>query len=65
MKKINMVLLNAFIVAAIVFFSTVGTEYPPHVQDVYSAMIGFFLALLTQLKTITGGTEPPKMGMLI
>jgi hypothetical protein len=58
-------ILNALIVAGIVFVSSISTTYPPTLENVYSSMIGFTLALLTQLKTITSDREPPKLGMLL
>lgn len=59
------VILNALIIAGIVFVSTLPTSYPPSFQSIYSSTIGFTLSLLTQLKTITSDSEPPKIGMLL
>lgn len=59
------VVLNAFIVAGIVFISTLSTTYPPTGQNLYSAVIGFTLALLTQLKTLTGNSDSSQPGMLV
>ena len=64
----NKIILNAVLVAGIVFVSTMQTTYPPNTQTVYAAVTGFLLALLTQLKTLTnadGTSRPPKFGMII
>lgn len=69
MKAFERVILNAFIVAGITFFSTLSIEYPPEAQNLWAAGIGAALSLLTQLKTITAHEDPdkpkPPLGMLI
>lgn len=67
MKAIDRALLNAVVVAGIVFFSTMNVTYPPTMANVYASGTGAMLALLTQLKTLTstdGEINIPKFGML-
>lgn len=65
------VLVNAFIIAGITFFSTLSINFPPSAQNLWAASIAGILSLLTQLKTITdvsvtSGLKPKRpLGMLI
>lgn len=51
------ILLNAAIVGGIAFFSTLSVAYPPTMANLYAAIIGFALAVLTMLKTLTVPAE--------
>ena len=68
LSKIEIAIANAFITGAIVFFSTVTTTDIPTQQNLWSASVGFMLAMLVQLKMLISkdvSTTPPKIGMLI
>lgn len=68
MKAIKRVIINAFIIASITFFSTLSIDYPPQVQNIWAAGIAGILAFLTQIRTITDSNKsrpPPLLGMLI
>lgn len=60
-------IINAVIVSGIAFVSTLSVSYPPMMENIYSGIIAFTLALLTQLKTLVEdyGVRPPKIGVMI
>ena len=68
LNNTNKIILNAVLVAGIVFVSTMQVTFPPSWQSLYAATTGFLLALLTQLKVLTrsdGTSRPPEFGMII
>ena len=68
LSRIQIAIINAVITGGIVFFSTVTTSDLPTQQNLWSASVGFMLAMLVQLKMLIskdGSIIPPKIGMLI
>jgi len=68
LSRIQIAIINAVITGGIVFFSTVTTSDLPTQQNLWSASVGFMLAMLVQLKMLISKDSviiPPKIGMLI
>ena len=68
LSRIQIAIINAVITGGIVFFSTVTTTDIPTQQNLWSASVGFMLAMLVQLKMLISKDSviiPPKIGMLI
>lgn len=71
MKSVfKMSILNALVIAGIVFVSTLSIDYPPSGGNIWAAVIGGSMAFLTQLKTVVqdelkGTDTQHKIGMII
>lgn len=67
MTALKRALINAGIIAAITFISTLSIDYPPTAQNLWAAFIGASLAMLTQLRSILDSDDikNPPLGMLI